>query len=90
MKIQGSVALVTGANRGIGRAYVSSLLERGARKVYATGRNLEALVIDGVERIVLDITDPAQIAAAAAIAGDTTILINNAGIATNQSLMGGD
>ncbi|KIZ34050.1 MULTISPECIES: SDR family oxidoreductase [Rhodopseudomonas] len=90
MKIEGSVALVTGANRGIGRAYVSSLLERGARKVYATGRNLEALDIDSVERIALDITDPAQIAVAAAIAGDTTILINNAGIATNQSLVGGD
>ncbi|WP_213979408.1 SDR family oxidoreductase [Sphingomonas sp. dw_22] len=90
MKIEGSVALVTGANRGIGKAYVRALIERGARKVYATGRNPEALDIEGAEHIALDITNPAQIAAAAAIAGDTTILINNAGIATNQSLMFGD
>nr|WP_256731286.1 SDR family oxidoreductase [Sphingomonas sp. dw_22] len=90
VKIEGSVALVTGANRGIGKAYVRALIERGARKVYATGRNPEALDIEGAEHIALDITNPAQIAAAAAIAGDTTILINNAGIATNQSLMFGD
>ncbi len=90
MQIEGSVALVTGTTRGIGKAYVRALMERGARKVYATGRNPEAIEIDGVERIGLDITDPVQVAAAAAIAGDATILINNAGIATNQSLMVGD
>ncbi|HEY0234864.1 MAG TPA: SDR family oxidoreductase [Afipia sp.] len=90
MQIEGSVALVTGATRGIGKAYAHALIERGARKVYATGRNPDAIDIDGVERIGLDITDPAQVAAAAAIAGDATILINNAGIATNQSLLLGD
>lgn len=90
MQIKGSVALVTGATRGIGKAYAHALIERGARKVYATGRNPDAIDIDGVERIGLDITDPAQVAAAAAIAGDATILINNAGIATNQSLLLGD
>ncbi len=89
MQIEGSVALVTGATRGIGKAYAHALIERGARKVYATGRNPDAIDIDGVERIGLDITDPAQVAAAA-IAGDATILINNAGIATNQSLLLGD
>lgn len=90
MQIEGSVALVTGASRGIGKAYVQALLKRGAKKVYATARNPDDITIDGVEHIKLDITSPQQIAAAAAIANDATILINNAGIATNQSLVFGD
>lgn len=90
MNIKGSVALVTGASRGIGKAYVRALLDRGASKVYATARNPGDITIAGVERIPLDITDRKQIEAAAAIASDTTILINNAGIATNQSLVFGD
>ncbi|EOX6785750.1 SDR family oxidoreductase [Pseudomonas aeruginosa] len=89
MQIEGSVALVTGASRGIGREYVQALLDRGARKVYATARRPDDIDIAGVERIALDITDLRQIEAAAAAAGDTTILINNAGIATNQSFLGG-
>jgi NAD(P)-dependent dehydrogenase (short-subunit alcohol dehydrogenase family) len=51
MQIEGSVALVTGATRGIGKAYVRALIERSARKVYATRRNPEAIDIDGVERV---------------------------------------
>lgn len=90
MQIEGSVALVTGASRGIGRAYVQALIDRGARKVYATARRPDGIDIEGVERIALDITDPRQIEAAAAAAADTTILINNAGIATNQNFLGGD
>ncbi|MEL7088957.1 MAG: SDR family oxidoreductase [Planctomycetota bacterium] len=85
MKIQGTTALVTGANRGIGRALVQALLDRGAGKVYAAARQLASL--DGVvaldpARVValeIDVTDSAQVAAAAEKAGDVELLINNAG-----------
>ncbi|MGW4946698.1 SDR family oxidoreductase [Actinoplanes sp. NPDC004185] len=90
MKISGSVALVTGANRGIGRQFVLELLARGAAKVYATARNPELVDIPGVEVLALDITDPASVAAAAAQAGDVNLLINNAGITTYTNLVTGD
>jgi NAD(P)-dependent dehydrogenase (short-subunit alcohol dehydrogenase family) len=90
MKISGSVALVTGANRGIGRQFVLELLARGAAKVYATARNPELVDIPGVEVLALDITDPAAVAAAAARAGDVNLLINNAGVATYTNLVTGD
>jgi NAD(P)-dependent dehydrogenase (short-subunit alcohol dehydrogenase family) len=91
MDITGAVVLVTGANRGIGAEFVRILLERGAAKVYAAARQPEQ--IDDAERVVpirLDVTDPEQAAAAAAIAGDVQIIINNAGIATPQPALGGD
>ena len=59
-RIQGSVALVTGANRGIGRALTEALLSRGARKVYATARDPRAITIEGEARLIplrLDVTD---------------------------------
>jgi NAD(P)-dependent dehydrogenase (short-subunit alcohol dehydrogenase family) len=87
MDIAGSVALVTGSNRGIGRRFVLQLLERGAAKVYATARRPELVDIEGVEVLPLDITDQASIAAAAASASDVTLLVNNAGIATTGSLL---
>ncbi len=90
MNIIGSVALVTGSNRGIGRRFVTQLLERGASKVYATARRPELVDIDGVEILPLDITDDASVAAAAAAASDVTLLINNAGIATTGSLLTDD
>lgn len=90
MKIAGSVALVTGANRGIGRQFARELLERGATKVYATARRPELIDIPGVETLRLDITDPASVAAAAAAAPDVTLLVNNAGISTYQNLLTGD
>ncbi|MFC5825812.1 SDR family oxidoreductase [Nonomuraea insulae] len=90
MQISGSVALVTGANRGIGRHFVQQLLERGAKKVYATARNPELVDIPGVEALKLDITDPAAVTAAAEAAQDVTLLINNAGSATYANLIDAD
>ena len=81
MKIEGCVALVTGANRGLGKAIVSALVLAGAAKVYAAARDERKVFADGV-RIVpltLDVTKPEQIAAAVRKAGDVTLLINNAG-----------
>ncbi|SDT13260.1 SDR family oxidoreductase [Microlunatus soli] len=90
MKIAGSTALVTGANRGLGRVFAEELLERGATKVYATARRPESVDMSGVEVLRLDITDPDSVAAAAAVAGDVDLLINNAGIATAQNVVTGD
>jgi NAD(P)-dependent dehydrogenase (short-subunit alcohol dehydrogenase family) len=90
MKISGSVALVTGANRGMGRHFAMQLIERKAAKVYATARNPALVDVPGAEVLPLDVTDPASVAAAARAAGDVTLLINNAGTATNQNLVTGD
>ncbi|GAB4055142.1 SDR family oxidoreductase [Catellatospora paridis] len=90
MDINGSVALVTGANRGIGRHFAQQLLERGATKVYATARNAALVDLPGVQVLRLDITDPASVAAAAAAASDVTLLINNAGVLTGQNLVTGE
>ena len=81
MKIQGSIALVTGANRGLGKALVSALLEAGAAKVYAAARDARTVSADSsrIVPLTLDVTKPEQIAAAALKAGDVTLLINNAG-----------
>ncbi|MEW1589323.1 SDR family oxidoreductase [Micromonospora vinacea] len=90
MRISGSIALVTGANRGIGRHFAGQLVERGAAKVYATARRPEQIDIPGVERLRLDITDPRSVEEAAAVASDVTLLVNNAGISTYTNLVNGD
>ncbi|WP_439381282.1 SDR family oxidoreductase [Amycolatopsis lexingtonensis] len=79
MNIHGATALVTGANRGIGRHLAAQLVERGA-KVYATARRPESVDLVGVEVLALDIADPAAVAAAARAAADVNLLVNNAGI----------
>lgn len=89
MKIEGSVALVTGANRGLGRSFAAELLDRGAAKVYAAARRPETVDLPGVVPLALDITDPASIRAAAEHARDVTLLINNAGVSTGSSILGG-
>lgn len=109
MEITGAVALVTGANRGLGRQFAAALLARGAKKVYAAARNPDSILsgvrvaepparggaprdavdLPGVVPLRLDVTDPESIRAAAAQAGDVTLLVNNAGSSTGSSLLGG-
>lgn len=89
MKIAGATVLVTGANRGFGRALAAELLARGAT-VYAGARNPDAIDLPGAHPVALDITDPASIAAAVQQAGDVTLLINNAGSAPVADLLTGD
>ena len=89
MYITGKTALVTGANRGLGRQLAAQLRDRGAR-VYAAARDPHAVDLAGVTPIALDITDPASVAAAAQAASGVAILVNNAGSSTGSSLLTGD
>ncbi len=81
MKIDGATLLITGANRGIGLAFAHEALARGARKVFAGARDPASVTLAGVVPIRLDVSSPADVAAAAAACGEVTIVINNAGIA---------
>jgi NAD(P)-dependent dehydrogenase (short-subunit alcohol dehydrogenase family) len=90
MHISGAIALVTGANRGLGRQFAIQLLERGAAKVYATARRPELVDIPGAEVLPLDITDAASVAAASLAATDVNLLVNNAGSAFGTDLVAGD
>ena len=86
MDLNNATALVTGANRGIGRHLATQLLQRGAT-VYATARRPESLDVPGAKVLALDITDPAAVAEAARAAGDVNLLVNNAGISTGANLL---
>jgi NAD(P)-dependent dehydrogenase (short-subunit alcohol dehydrogenase family) len=92
MEIEGSVVVVTGANRGIGAEWVRQLRERGAAKVYAGARDPKSVARppDGVVPIALDVTAREQVLAAAEQANDVQIVINNAAISIRQPLIGGD
>ena len=93
MKIENTVALVTGANRGIGAALVQALLERGASTVYAAARqeaDLSRLGLKNDRRVVpvhLDVTNPAHVARVAGQANDVRILFNNAGVLNFGSVL---
>ena len=93
MDINDSTALVTGANRGIGAAFVTALLEAGAKRVYAACRNPQArdLEIDAADAQItlcaLDVRDGDRIAALAASLGDVNLLVNNAGYFAGATLL---
>jgi NAD(P)-dependent dehydrogenase (short-subunit alcohol dehydrogenase family) len=89
MKIAGATALVTGANRGFGRALAAELIARGAT-VYAGARDPSSVDLPGAIPVQLDVTDPASIATAVAVAGDLTILVNNAGSQPGADLLHSD
>jgi NAD(P)-dependent dehydrogenase (short-subunit alcohol dehydrogenase family) len=89
MDLTGRTALVTGANRGLGRHFAQQLRDLGVT-VYAGARNPASVDLGGVTPIALDVTDQASVDAAAAQIGDLSILINNAGSSTTASLLTGD
>jgi NAD(P)-dependent dehydrogenase (short-subunit alcohol dehydrogenase family) len=88
MKIAGSVALVTGANRGLGQAYARELVRRGAAKVYGAARKPAEVTEPGLAPIGLDITDPERVAQVAQQCADVTLLVNNAGVLTYNNFTG--
>lgn len=89
MELKDAVAVVTGANRGLGRHLALQLIEHGA-KVYAAARRPETVDLPGAIPLRLDVTDEDSVRAAARLAPDTTLLVNNAGIFTPTPLVGGD
>jgi NAD(P)-dependent dehydrogenase (short-subunit alcohol dehydrogenase family) len=80
MEIEGTTALVTGANRGIGKAFTDALLERGAAKVYAAARDAATITDPRVVPIQLDVTDFDRVAALPQELDDVELVVNNAGI----------
>ena len=82
-----ATVLVTGANGGLGTAFVDAALERGARRVYAAARNPRQWNDPRVTALRLDVTDPEQVARAADEAGDTTIVVNNAAVFPRGDLL---
>lgn len=87
MELDASVVLVTGANGGLGREFVRQALERGATTVYAAARTPQEWEDPRVVPLALDVTDPASVEAAATAAGDTTVVVNNAGVTGASSLL---
>lgn len=93
MHVKQSVAFVTGANGGIGSALIEDLIRRGAAKVYAGARTIKTLdslvekYVDKVVPVVLDVTNQEQVYAASQMAQDVTLLINNAGVSTDQGFL---
>lgn len=87
--LQDQTVLVTGANRGMGRHYVTQLLDRGVAKVYAAARDTAQIDTSDprVTALTLDVTDSRSVSAAAEAARDVTVLINNAGIVRGASVL---
>jgi NAD(P)-dependent dehydrogenase (short-subunit alcohol dehydrogenase family) len=90
VNINGSTVVVTGGQRGLGKAIVDELLARGVVKVYATARAPRPSQDPRVVSVPLDVTDPASVAALAIKARDVTIVVNNAGTIGAPSLLASD
>lgn len=90
MKLEGSVAFVTGANRGLGEQFVRALFEAGAAKVYAGARDPSKVTVPEAVPVAVDITDHESVEAAARQAQDVTLLINNAGSTTRADILTAD
>jgi NAD(P)-dependent dehydrogenase (short-subunit alcohol dehydrogenase family) len=88
MNIAGSIALVTGANRGLGLAYAREFVARGASKVYGAARDPDSVTEPGVVPVALDITDPQRVVEVAAQRADVNVLVNNAGVMKASSFIG--
>src|ERR1700728_1193193 len=88
MKIAGSVALVTGAGRGLRQVFARELVSRGAAKVYGAARDPAAVTEPGVTPVALDITDPERVARVAAQCADVSLLVNNSGVMKASPLIG--
>ena len=82
----GKTVLVTGANRGLGRALVEEALKRGAKRVYAASRQPMVVPDERVTPLILDVTDPPQIREAVDEVESVDILINNAGVSVPDDL----
>ncbi|MFV8050875.1 SDR family oxidoreductase [Mycobacterium sp. 48b] len=89
-QIQGATAVVTGGQKGLGKAIVDELLVRGAAKVYATSRRPEPSTDPRVVVVEAEVTDGDSVARLAALAGDATIVVNNAGVTGGKSLLHSD
>jgi NAD(P)-dependent dehydrogenase (short-subunit alcohol dehydrogenase family) len=91
-QLAAQTALVTGANRGLGREFVHQLLERGVDRVYAGARNPQAIVVTDprVVPLQLDVTDPESVARAVEVAGDVGVVVNNAGISVAAGVLDGN
>jgi len=91
-RLAAQTALVTGANRGLGREFVHQLLERGVTKVYAAARDPKSIDVTDprVVPLQLDVTDPDSVARAAELADDVSVIVNNAGILAAASVVGDD
>ncbi|PXX34946.1 NAD(P)-dependent dehydrogenase (short-subunit alcohol dehydrogenase family) [Undibacterium pigrum] len=90
MELNNTVAFVTGANRGLGLAFATALLQAGVKKVYAAARNPAQISLPGLHPVQLDITNHDEVLAAAKACGDVNLLINNAGIAQPSPFLASD
>jgi len=86
MSIADKTVLITGASRGIGQALTDEALRRGAKRVYAAARRPVAHPDERVTPLRMDVTDAAQIRAAAERIGSLDFLVNNAGLALFEGL----